>query len=40
MPIADAADLVARMAGEFRMPDALTLADQLARGQVHGAAVH
>jgi hypothetical protein len=32
MPIADAARLVAEMAGSFRMPDALKLADRLARG--------
>lgn len=32
MPVADAAHLVEEMAGSFRMPDALRLADRLARG--------
>jgi deoxyribonuclease V len=32
MPRADAADLVRRMAGRFRVPDALRRADALARG--------
>lgn len=32
MPIADAARLVGEMAGQFRLPDALKLADRLARG--------
>jgi deoxyribonuclease V len=32
MPRADAADLVQRMAGRFRVPDALRRADALARG--------
>jgi hypothetical protein len=32
MTIADAARLVAEMAGQFRLPDALKLADRLARG--------
>jgi deoxyribonuclease V len=32
MPIADAAHLVKEMAGSFRVPDALKLADRLARG--------
>jgi hypothetical protein len=31
MPAADAADLVRRMAGRYRLPDALRLADTLAR---------
>jgi deoxyribonuclease V len=31
LPSADAADLVRRMAGRFRIPDALRRADQLAR---------
>ena len=34
MPAADAADLVRRMAGRYRLPDALRRADTLA-GQVH-----
>lgn len=32
MPMADAANLVHEMAGSFRVPDALKLADRLARG--------
>ena len=32
MPVAEAAHLVEEMAGSFRMPDALKLADRLARG--------
>jgi deoxyinosine 3'endonuclease (endonuclease V) len=32
MTTADAAGLVAEMAGRFRMPDALKLVDRLARG--------
>jgi len=32
MTIADAARLVSGMAGQFRVPDALKLADRLARG--------
>ena len=32
MPLADAAHLVAKMAGRFRLPDATRLADRLARG--------
>ncbi len=32
MTIADAADLVGAMAGKFRLPDAVKLADRLARG--------
>jgi deoxyribonuclease V len=32
MPVADAAYLIEEMAGSFRMPDALKLADRLARG--------
>lgn len=36
MPRADAADLVLRMAGRFRVPDALRRADALARGSVPG----
>jgi deoxyribonuclease V len=32
MPIADAAHLTREMAGSFRLPDALKLADRLARG--------
>ena len=32
MPAADAADLVRRMAGRYRLPDALRRADSLARG--------
>jgi deoxyribonuclease V len=32
MPVADAAGLVARMAGRFRLPDALKRVDRLARG--------
>jgi deoxyribonuclease V len=32
MPIADAARLVSAMAGRFRLPDAIKLADRLARG--------
>jgi hypothetical protein len=32
MTIADAARLVGDMAGRFRLPDALKLADRLARG--------
>jgi len=31
MPAADAADLVRRMAGRYRLPDALRRADNLAR---------
>jgi endonuclease V-like protein UPF0215 family len=31
MPAADAADLVRRMAGRYRLPDALRRADTLAR---------
>jgi len=31
MPSADAADLVRRMAGRYRLPDALRRADTLAR---------
>jgi hypothetical protein len=31
MPAADAADLVRRMAGRYRLPDALRRADDLAR---------
>jgi deoxyribonuclease V len=31
MPTADAADLVRRMAGRYRLPDALRRADNLAR---------
>lgn len=31
MPVADAASLVAEMAGQFRLPDAIKLADRLAR---------
>jgi deoxyribonuclease V len=33
LPRADAADLVGRMAGRFRVPDALRRADELARGR-------
>jgi deoxyribonuclease V len=32
MPIREAASLVAEMAGQFRLPDAIKLADRLARG--------
>lgn len=32
MTVADAAQLVQNMAGPFRLPDALRLADRLARG--------
>ena len=32
MTVADAADLVSGMAGQFRVPDALKRADRLARG--------
>jgi deoxyribonuclease V len=31
MPVTDAADLVRRMAGRYRLPDALRRADTLAR---------
>jgi deoxyribonuclease V len=34
IPVADAADLVRAMAGEFRLPDALRRVDALARGRV------
>jgi deoxyribonuclease V len=34
MPIADAADLVRRMAGRYRLPDALRRADTLARADL------
>lgn len=32
MPVADAAQIVGEMAGKFRLPDAVKLADRLARG--------
>jgi deoxyribonuclease V len=37
MSVADAARLVAQMAGRYRIPDALRLADRLARGLEHPA---
>jgi deoxyribonuclease V len=37
MPSADAADLVRRMAGRYRLPDALRRADTLARAGPHAA---
>jgi deoxyribonuclease V len=37
MPVADAADLVRRMAGRYRLPDALRRADTLARADPPGA---
>jgi endonuclease V-like protein UPF0215 family len=37
MPAADAADLVRRMAGRYRLPDALRRADTLARAGLPAA---
>ena len=37
MPSADAADLVRRMAGRYRLPDALRRADTLARAGLPAA---
>jgi len=37
MPTADAADLVRRMAGRYRLPDALRRADTLARAGLPAA---